>query len=99
MMQGRVDLNEENEAIKSACSFRIYKAAVCILALETKDARRAALEELPELIRPHIKSEALRIWNTRIGLDRAQPSVSMAVSATGAPPQGVEAGRAARVKT
>ena len=98
-MEGKVDLNKEDDAIKSACSFRIYKAAVDILALETKDARRMALEELPELIRPHVKSEALRIWNTRIGLDRAQPDVSTAVSAMDAPLQKAEAGRAARERT
>mgnify|MGYP003336799027 CR=1 FL=1 len=99
MMQGKVDLNEESDAIKSACSFRVYKAAVDILALETKDARRVALEELPKLIRPHVKSEALRIWNTRIGFEREQSEVSPSAPAMGTPPQPTGAGRAARERT
>ena len=99
MMQGKVDLNDEDVSIRSACSFRVYKAAVDILALETKDARRVALEELPELIRPHVKSEALRIWNTRIGFEREQSEVSPSAPAMGAPPQPTGAGRAARERT
>lgn len=98
-MQGKVDLNEEDASIKSACSFRIYKAAIDILALENKEQRRAALEELPELIRPHVKTEALRIWNTRIGFSREQSNVSPTASAMGTPLLSTEAGRSARTRT
>lgn len=67
VLMGKKRLEDEDEAIQSACSFHIYEGAVELLSLPTREARNKALHKVPELIRPHIEKEAWRIFTLRRG--------------------------------
>ena len=58
---GQVALEDEYASIQTVCSHDIYKGARAILKLP-KDNRKAALEKVPPLIRPHLESEIIRLW-------------------------------------
>lgn len=62
VLQGRVSLEDEEPGIQSACSKYIYDGASIILKLPSREARRAALDRLPPLIRPHLEREIMRLW-------------------------------------
>ena len=65
VLYGRVALDTESPAIQSACQLPIYEGAVELLNIEDKENRLNALQKIPELIRPYVKEEALRIWALR----------------------------------
>jgi hypothetical protein len=65
VLYGRVALDTESAAIQSACQLPIYEGAVELLNIKDKEDRLKALKKIPELIRPHVKAEALRIWAIR----------------------------------
>ena len=65
VLSGKVRMEDEDEAIQSACRFPIYQGAKAILSLDTKEKRRAALSKIPESIRPHVEKEAIRLHNLR----------------------------------
>lgn len=65
VMRGKVALESEDQGIQSACSKHIYDGANAILKLPSKEARRAMLDRLPVLIRPHVEREILRLHKAR----------------------------------
>lgn len=65
VLMGKVALEDEDQGIQSACSKHIYDGAVSVLRLSTKEARRAALDRVPALIRPHLEREVLRLHRAR----------------------------------
>ena len=67
VLMGEVRLQDEDASIQSACSFYIYEGARELLAIPNKEARRRALQKVPELIRPHIEKEAWRIYDQSRG--------------------------------
>lgn len=67
LLMGRAAWNDADPAIRSVASFEIYKAAVAILAMDGKGARRNALGKIPASIRPHVEAEVKRLWALRRG--------------------------------
>lgn len=65
ILSGKVRMEDEDEAIQSACRFPIYQGAEAILVLETKEKRRAALAKIPESVRPYVEREAIRLHKLR----------------------------------
>jgi len=65
VLQGKVALESEDQGIQSVCSKHIYDGARSVLKLSTKEARRAALDRVPDLIRPHLEREILRLHKAR----------------------------------
>jgi hypothetical protein len=62
VLMGQVALESEDAGIQSVCSKYIFDGAKAILGLKTKDARRAALDRAPALIRPHLEREIMRLF-------------------------------------
>lgn len=65
ILAGKTALADAPIAIQSQASWHIYNAACDILQQDTKEARREALARHPDMIRPHIEAEALRLWSRR----------------------------------
>jgi hypothetical protein len=66
-MAGKRLLENQPDAIRSACRLPVYEAAIAILKLPDKEMRKAKLAEHPEMIRPYIEREAVRVWEMRFG--------------------------------
>jgi hypothetical protein len=62
VLMGKVALEDEDQGIQSVCSKYIFDGARAVLRLPTKEARRAALDKAPALIRPHIEREVMRLF-------------------------------------
>lgn len=65
VLMGHVRYEDEDESIQSICTFHFYKGAKSILALDTKEKRRAALSRIPESVRPYVEAEVRRLWALR----------------------------------
>ena len=63
VLMGNVALESEEAGIQSVCSKYIFDGATAVLKLKTKEARRAALDRAPALIRPHLEREVIRLYN------------------------------------
>ena len=62
VLMGKVPLEDEDQGIQSVCSKYIFDGARAVLRLPTKEARRAALNKAPALIRPHLEREVMRLF-------------------------------------
>jgi hypothetical protein len=62
---GRIALEDQPDAVQSACRLAIYERSCKILDLGTKIERRAAIARTPEKLRPHIEKEVMRVWRMR----------------------------------
>jgi hypothetical protein len=62
VLMGKVALEDEDQGIQSVCSKYIFDGAKSVLRLPTKEARRAALDRAPPLIRPHLEREIMRLF-------------------------------------
>jgi hypothetical protein len=62
VLRGKVAMEDEDQGIQSVCSKYIFDGAKAILRLPTKEARRAALDRAPALIRPHLEREIMRLF-------------------------------------
>lgn len=62
VLMGKVPLEDEDQGIQSVCSKYIFDGARAVLRLPTKEARRAALDKAPALIRPHLEREIMRLF-------------------------------------
>lgn len=62
VLMGEVELTSEDAGIQSVCSKYIFDGATAVLKLKTKEARRAALDKAPALIRPHLEREVMRLF-------------------------------------
>lgn len=65
VLMGKVPLESEDQGIQSACSKHIYDGAVSVLKLPTKEARRRALDRIPDMIRPYVEREVLKLYKAR----------------------------------
>jgi len=65
VMVGKTALQDQPQAIQSACQLEIYNRACRILDLETKLERRAEINRTPEKLRPYIEAEVMRVWRMR----------------------------------
>jgi len=64
VMEGAERLEDQSKAMQSVLSFYIYREAKKIMRHKTKVNRVDALNKLPELLRPHVRKEVERLWNT-----------------------------------
>jgi len=64
-MMGNKPIEDLNAGIRSAIRIEIYRAACAVLEHEDKTSRKTALARIPARIRPHIETEARRIWEMR----------------------------------
>ena len=62
VMEGAERLEDQSPAIQSCSMFYIYQEAKRIMRHSTKVERVNALNNLPELLQPHIKKEVERLW-------------------------------------
>jgi hypothetical protein len=62
VMGGKERLEDQSKAMQSVLSFYIYREAKKIIRHSTKVERVDALNNLPELLQPHIKKEVERLW-------------------------------------
>jgi hypothetical protein len=62
VLSGKAPLEGEDPAIQSVCSKYIFDGATAVLKIKTKEARRAALDRAPALIRPHLEREVMRLF-------------------------------------
>jgi len=62
VMSGKTPLEGEDPAIQSVCSKYIFDGATAILKLPNKETRRAALDMVPALLRPHLEREIMRLF-------------------------------------
>ena len=67
VLGGKIRLEDQPVAIQSACRLEIYNEACRVLEFRTKADRQEEIEKIPELIRPHIKNEIMRVWRMRNG--------------------------------
>lgn len=65
VLDGRTYLSDADPSIQSCLRLTIYHKACQILELETKEQRRAEIGNSPELIRPFLEKEILRVWELR----------------------------------
>jgi hypothetical protein len=65
VMIGKIALQDQPEAIQSACRHEIYERACRIMDLPTKIERRAEIGRTPDKLRPHIEAEVMRVWRMR----------------------------------
>lgn len=62
IMAGHEALEDAPEAIQSAARKPIHDAALEVLKLRTKEARREALKAYPAKIRPHVEARVVELW-------------------------------------
>lgn len=65
VLSGNVRLEDVDKSIQSWCQFFFYQGACAVLSMDTKKERQEALNKIPELVRPHIEKEAIRLWRIR----------------------------------
>jgi hypothetical protein len=64
-LRGKTALLGEDASIQSVCSWYIYEGAKEILDLPSKIDRRKALSKIPDMIRPHIEAEIIRLHGAK----------------------------------
>ena len=65
VLSGKVRLEDVDEGIQSWCRFFFYQGACAVLSRETKKERQEALKKIPEIVRPYVEEEAIRLWRLR----------------------------------
>ena len=66
LLSGSVSVEDTPPAILSWAQFEIYRAAVQILDINTKERRRLALKKIPDQIRPYVEREAKNLFYKRL---------------------------------
>jgi len=62
VLSGYIPLEDAPASIQSWARLEIFNAAEIISNIPTKAGRNAALQKVPERIRPHVQSEVVRLW-------------------------------------
>ena len=62
VMMGEVSLDDEDQGIQSVCKAHITTSAHMICCKTKKEQRKAALDRVPEILRPTVEQEVLRVW-------------------------------------
>lgn len=65
LLEGRVSPQDADPRILTWAEHAIYTRACQVLSHETKDARRADLNTIPETIRPYVEREVNKLWTYR----------------------------------
>ena len=65
ILEGRARLEDAEPAVQSWARLPIHQAAVEIMQIRSRQARRAALERIPETIRPHVRARVEELWQCR----------------------------------
>ena len=65
VLEGRVRLEDADPSVQSWARLPIHQAAVDIMQIRGRKARRAALERIPETIRPHVRARVEELWQRR----------------------------------
>lgn len=62
VMMGEVRLEDEDQGVQSICRSNITTAAHIICQKVSIDKRRSAIDRVPELMRPYVQEEVVRVW-------------------------------------
>jgi len=65
VLAGELALKDAPKAVQSWARLSIHQAAVEIMQIRGRIARRAALERIPETIRPHVRARVEDLWQRR----------------------------------
>lgn len=65
VLQGRKRLEDATLGVQSWARLPIHQAAVEIMALPSKQARRDALARVPEPLQPHVRERVEELWRRR----------------------------------
>lgn len=65
VLSGRIAMEDAPTSIQSWARLPIFQGACEIIALDTQDERRAELARIPQLIRPYVEREVVRVWGMR----------------------------------
>jgi len=65
VLSGRIAMEDAPTSIQSWARLPIFQGACEIIALDTQDERRAELARIPQLIRPYVEREVVRVWPIR----------------------------------
>lgn len=63
VIEGRLSHTDAPHWTRAGVSMAIYRHARHVLSQPTREARRAALDKVPEAIREDVETEAKRLWN------------------------------------
>jgi len=73
VMMGEVSLYDEDQGIQSVCMAHITTAAHIICRKPKKEQRKAALDRVPESLRPIAEQEVLRVWHEHYASSAPDP--------------------------
>lgn len=62
ILSGQIDMQDAPASVQSWARFPIHQGACDVLALDTKEQRRAELQRVPPKIRPYVEAEMIRVW-------------------------------------
>lgn len=62
ILTGRIPWDDAPASVQSWARLFIHQAAVDVLKCKSKETRRAALDKMPDFVRPRIEAEALRVF-------------------------------------
>lgn len=65
VLTGKMHHKDAPAAIQSLCSKAYFDAAVDLVALNDRDARKKALTRIPETCRDNVEQEVVRLWPIR----------------------------------
>lgn len=65
VLEGRLAHDDAPPAIQSLCSKAYFDAAMQLIAIKDREARRNALQRVPESCRSQVKLEVERLWYAR----------------------------------
>lgn len=65
VLTGRLAHDDAPAAIQSLCSKAYFDAAMQLIAINDRDARKKALTRIPETCRQNVEQEVVRLWPRR----------------------------------
>lgn len=65
VLTGRLHHDDATAAVQSMCSKEYFDAAVELVKIKDRDARRKALQRVPDTCKNEIMKEVARIWPIR----------------------------------
>lgn len=68
VLSGAVSMDDTDPAIRSMAQKPIHDAAVTLIRIEDKHARRQTLQKIPEKMRPYVEKRVAELWDMRYEL-------------------------------
>ena len=65
VLTGEMNHEDAPAAIQSLCSKAYFDAAMQLIAINDRDARKKALTRIPETCRQNVEQEVVRLWPRR----------------------------------